>query len=63
MPQKTARVAVLDLSDEIMKLAVPAHEALCDDGKCSLDAPCVHCQIIEVLTKALNTESIDDGTT
>jgi hypothetical protein len=63
MPPKTARLAVLDLSDEIMKIAVPAHEALCDEEKCGLDKPCAFCQIIEVLTNALNTESIDDGTT
>jgi len=60
---KTARLAVLDLSDEIMKIAVPAHEVLCDDESCSLAVPCGYCQIIEVLTKALDTESIDDGTT
>ena len=60
---KTARLAILDVSDEIMKLTVPAHETACDDGKCTFDAPCVFCQINEVLTNALNTESIGDGTT
>ena len=60
---KTARLAVLDLSDEIMKIAVPAHEALCDEGECDLSTPCPYCQIISALTNALNTESIGDGTT
>lgn len=63
MPQKTARLAILDLSDEIMRIAVPAHEVLCDEGECDLNTPCTYCQIIAVLTNALNTESIGDGTT
>jgi hypothetical protein len=55
MPKrKTARLAVLELSDLIMQITVPAHETQCDEEKCSLDVPCVFCRINEVLTSALD---------
>jgi len=59
--KKSARLLVLEIADEIMKITVPAHEAMCDEEKCTLDSLCPFCQINEILTKAYTTENIDDG--
>ena len=51
--RKSARLAILEISDEIMKITVPAHEALCDEEKCNLETPCVFCRINDLLTETL----------
>jgi hypothetical protein len=61
MPQKTARLAVLDLIDKVMQFTVPQHEAMCDEGKCDLDNPCPFCKINDIMTGSLATEAIDEA--
>lgn len=51
--RKSARLLVLEIADEIMKITVPAHEALCDEEKCTLDNLCPYCQINDILTRSL----------
>jgi hypothetical protein len=36
-----------------MERTVAAHEKLCDEGKCSLDAPCPYCKVNEILMEEL----------
>jgi len=53
----TARGLLLGFIDEVMEELVPAHEALCDEGKCSIEEPCVFCKVGEIMMKNLTKYS------
>lgn len=50
MPKrKSARLIALDFINAVMEKLVPAHEKLCDEGKCTLEDPCPYCQIQDLM--------------